>query len=587
MKLLLFFFLLTICGVEVPAQVKPNHIFSDNMVLQRDKPIKIWGWAMPKEKIEVRFGKQLKKAETNGTGDWFLHLDPLPASHQPQDLIIKGSNKIVITNVLVGDVWVLGGQSNMEFDLDRIYNGDLEIASANFNQIRLMTIPQASGQKPRKDFDGINEYDSWLDRYDKKGYWFICSPATVKTFSAMGYVFGRRIHQATQVPIGLIDVSVGGTTLEAWLSSGMLESIPENKELIAEWNSKVNSYTPADNLNKKIANWEKRSDTRKKQGLEPLPKPTEPDPSPALDRNFPGASYNGMLAPIAGLSVKGIVFNQGYNNAISADARPALYAKNFVGLIKNWRSTFSDENLPFGIIELSAGGNPQTLDNYEVEMLDAAPYIREGQLKAYQQLNNTGFVSIYDQQENWYHPRKKMEGGERMARWALQTQYHWDMGWEPAQCITAERASDKIILTFSKEIKSSDDRPMEGFSIAGNDGHFFPAQAKYFETGQDKAGNPLINKKKLIVWNDLIKEPKELRYAWARNPIANVVNEAIRERVIPLPAFRTDSWHYPEAPFRTDEMELYRKKMTERRNRAVEWTKERKRQELKHANNGF
>ena len=577
MKNLLIFIVTTLSSMALAAQVKPNHIFADNMVLQRDKPIKIWGWASPGEKVQVIFGPQVRNTETNKRGEWFLYLDPLKANNQSRDLIIKGKkNRIVFTNVLVGDVWVLGGQSNMEFDLDRIYNGDLEVASANFNNIRLMTIPKAASQKPQKDFERINEYDGWLDRYDKKGYWFVCSPETVKTFSAMGYIFGRRIYMASQIPIGLIDVSVGGTTLEAWLSSGILHEIPGDNKLIDEWNKKVDSFDPKENLKLKIANWEKRSEIRKKQGLEPFPKPTEPDENPALDRNYPGSSYNGMVAAIAGLSIKGIIFNQGYNNALTGDSRPQLYARNFIALIKDWRKTFNDENLPFGIIELSAGGTPQTLDNYETQMFDPAPNIREGQFNAYKHSKNTGFVAIYDQQENWYHPRKKIEAGERMARWALHTQYNLEMGWEPAECIAKDKISGRIILTFNKDIKTSDDRPFDGFAIAGKDGHFFPAQANYFVKEKDKAGNDIQDKTKLVIWNELVQEPEEVRYAWARNPIGNVVNESLRERVIPLPSFRTDSWDYPEAPFEQDEFNTYRKKIDSLHNQAVEWTKLRK-----------
>lgn len=581
MRNLLILLIILLSSELLPAQIKPNHIFADNMVLQRDKHVKVWGWASPGEKVQVVFGKQLKNTEADKKGDWFLYLDPIEASNHSQDLIIKGEkNHIDFTNVLVGDVWLLGGQSNMEFDLDRVYNGDLEVASANFNNIRLMTIPKAASQTPQIDFERINEYDDWLDRYDKKGYWFVCSPETVKTFSAMGYIFGRRIHMASQIPVGLIDASVGGTVVEAWLSSGMLNSIPEDKDLIAVWNKKVDAYDAKESLDRRIKNWERRSEERKKQGLEPEPKPTEPDLNPALDRNYPGSSYNGMIAAIAGLTIKGIIFNQGYNNALSGDSRPKLYAKNFNALIRDWRHAFNDESLPFGIIELSAGGTPQTLDNYEVQMTDAGPYIREGQFKAYKDLTNVGYVSAYDQQEQWYHPRKKIELGERMARWALETMYKKaEMGWKPAEFISVKNISDSIVITFNKEIKSSDDRPFEGFAIAGDNGHFFPALAKYFVNGKDKTGKDIQDKTKLVIWNNLVPDPKEVRYAWARNPLGNVVNADIRERVIPLASFRTDSWDYPEAPFENSELDSYKKKMGELRNQALEWNTLRKKLE--------
>ncbi|HSG67920.1 MAG TPA: hypothetical protein VK994_04380, partial [Bacteroidales bacterium] len=173
---ILSFFLI---GLLLQAQVRPAHIFDSNMVLQRDKPVKIWGWADPQEQVKIEFGGQVKTTVANQQGEWFTFLDALNANAQPADIKISGiESSVLFTNVLVGDVWVLGGQSNMEFDLARIYHGDTEILSANFPAIRLMTIPSSANLKPQKDFERINEYDSWYDRYDKKGSWFICSPET-------------------------------------------------------------------------------------------------------------------------------------------------------------------------------------------------------------------------------------------------------------------------------------------------------------------------------------------------------------------------------------------------------------------------
>ena len=463
---------------------------------------------------------------------------------------------VIFSNVLVGDIWVLGGQSNMEMDLSRIFHGDAEVLSANFPNIRLMTIPSSAGHLPKKDFERINEYDSWNDRYDKKGYWFACSPSTVATFSGLGYIFGRRIHLASQIPIGLIDASLGGTTVEAWLSPTTLNKMPENKALVKQWNDKEAAYDPVEDLKTKITNWEKRSLVLKSQGLEPAPKPVEPSVRPSLDRNFPGSSYTGMVAIIGGLTVKGVLFHQGYNNALG-DSRPALYALNYKALINDWRALFNNKNLPFGVMELSAGGEPQTLDNYELRMLDPAPYIREGQFNAYRDLPNTGYAAAYDQQVNWYHPQKKAEVGERMARWALSTQYGFDLGWEPVVYKNIERLKDRIIVTFSKEVKSSDDRPLEGFSIAGPDQHFYPAKAEYVKLVNEK-GQKVNDKKRVVVWNDLVVDPVELRYAWARNPLGNLVNDA--DRIIPVPLFRTDQWEYPDAPYLPEEVEAFRQK---------------------------
>jgi len=359
---------------------------------------------------------------------------------------------------------------------------------------------------------------------------------------------------------------LGGTTVEAWLKPETLAEMAENSSLLKQWNDKVAAYNPEEDLKTQIKNWEKNSAARIKEGQEPEPKPVQPSPSPALDRNFPGSSYTGMVAVIAGLTVRGVVFHQGYNNALD-DSRPKLYALNFKALIADWRNIFNDKSLPFGIIEFSAGGEPQTLDNYELRMIDPSPYIREGQFRAFMDLPNTGFVCSHDQQVNWYHPQKKVEAGERMARWALSTQNGFDLGWEPAICTGIERLKDRIIVTFSKEVKSSDDRPIEGFSIAGSDGHFFPSKAAYLKTPNEK-GQPVQDKKRIEVWNNLVIDPVEVRYAWARNPLGNLVNND--NRIIPVPLFRSDKWDYPEAPYLPDEYAAHRASLKMLRQQAME-----------------
>ena len=182
-------------------------------------------------------------------------------------------------------------------------------------------------------------------------------------------------------------------------------------------------------------------------------------------------------------------------------------------------------------------------------------------------LPHTGFVCSYDQQVNWYHPQKKVEAGERMARWALSTQYGFNLGWEPAVCTGMERLKDRIIVTFSKAVKSSDDRPIEGFSMAGNDRHFFPAKAAYVKIKNEK-GQPVDDKKRIEVWNSLTEDPMEVRYAWARNPLGNLVNE--ENRIIPVPLFRSDRWDYPEAPYLPDEYAAHRANLKILRQQAAE-----------------
>lgn len=551
-----FFLVISLFCLSLQAQVRPASIFDNNMVLQRDKPVKVWGTADPQEQVKIEFAGQSKTAIANAQGEWSAFLDIMSANDQPQEMKVSGeTNSVSFSNVLVGDVWVLGGQSNMEFDLARIFHGDTEILSANYPKIRHMTIPNSANKPAKKDFERINEYDGWYDRFDKKGSWFITTPETVPTLSGIGYVFARRIHMASQVPIGLVDASMGGTTLEAWLNPETLAKMPENEAMLEQWNDKADNFDPVEDLKIKIENWEKRSAIRKENGQAPNPKPDKPSHHPSLDRNFPGASYTGMVAPVAGLTVKGVVFHHGYNNALLYESRAKQYEVNFAALISDWRETFNDDALPFGIIDLSAGGAPQTLENFEWSMVDGAPYIREAQLKAFQTISNTGFVASHDQQVNWYHPQKKVQLAERIARWAMSTQYGFDVVWEPVLHEGTEIQVDKIIVTFNKKVKTSDDRPITGFSIAGKDGRFYPASAKFVKM-QNSNGQMVDDRTRIEVWNDLCPEPAEVRYAWARNPMVNLIDNGAR--MMPVPLFRTDNWDYPEAPFTAEEIATHR-----------------------------
>ncbi|MCD6347169.1 MAG: hypothetical protein J7L96_07100 [Bacteroidales bacterium] len=496
------------------AQFIVHHIFDNNMVLQRDKPVRVWGWGVPDQTVKLEFAGQSKETVIAQDSCWELTLEAMSANREGRIFKVTSEGEAVIyQNVLVGDVWVLTGQSNMEFDLARIYHGDEEVASANFPLIRLMTIPARASATHVKDFERLNEWDGWNGRYDLKAYWLVCSPETVPTFSAMGYIFGRRLFMATQVPIGLVDASWGGTTIEGWTTRDQLMKVPENAGLLKLWDERIKK-----------------------------------NPDKATDRNNPGAAYNGMMGVFGGLSVRGIIFNQGFNNALG-DSRPKLYTKNFQLMIQEWRENFRDAHLPFGIIELSAGGQPQTLENFSLRMQDAGPYIREAQLKAYLDLPDIGFVAAYDQQVNWYHPQKKVELGERMARWALATQYGYDFGWKPALPITVDIRQGEIIIGFDKEVLTHDSRPVEGMAMAGKDRKFYPARAAYLVSGKDDKGRDIFDRTKLIVTCKKVRRPVAVRYAWARNPLGNLVNAAHYERVIPVPGFRTDDWDWPEAPF--------------------------------------
>lgn len=559
------------------------HIFSDYMVIQRDRPIRVWGSAEPNAETRVQFAGQDATVQADESGNWLAELEPMPMNAEPQTLTISSGGEIIsFKEILIGDVWLLSGQSNMEHNIGNVYHGDAETASANYPNLRLMTIPHMACPDPLEDFERHEDYDTWAERGARgelKGAWSPCTPASTHHFSAIGYVFGRRVHTASGVPIGLIDASWGGTTLEAWLRMDAMEAIPLAEPFLQMWRERIEEYDPEENLKMKIERWEQDTERRKERGEQPNPKPTEPDQSPAFNRGGPAAAFNGMVAPYANFNIKGTLFNHGFNNALG-DSRPKLYAAAFKGLIVNWRKVFRDEEMPFGIVELTAGGQPQTRENFEERMVDAAPYIREGQAMAWRALPNVGFASAYDQQVNWYHPQKKFELGERIARWGLGEFYDQEhIGWQPADCIEWKLEGDRAVLKFDRPVQVNDGRPFEGFAVAGEDRHFYPASAEYVKIGKDDRGRDRLDKAQLKVSSPFVEKVRAVRYAWARNPLGNVVNDSHHERTIPIVLFRTDNWEYPEAPYGHDAYMEHRGVLHRLRQQAAAWAKERRVQE--------
>ena len=194
-----------------------HNLFQSGMVLQRDKPIKIWGWADPGETVSVTFGTATQSAVAAADRSWKVTLPAVNANAEPQRLVVRGAARTVeLENIVVGDIWLLGGQSNMEFEIAKVEGGQLEIASANFKNIRLFTVPHLNGPEKRTAFPRLDQWSDWSSQHHRQGYWDVCTPQTVREMSAIGYVFARRIHLASQVPIGIVDASRGGTTVETW-----------------------------------------------------------------------------------------------------------------------------------------------------------------------------------------------------------------------------------------------------------------------------------------------------------------------------------------------------------------------------------
>ncbi len=546
--------------IATPARVEGlslHPLFQSEMILQRDQPLKIWGWGEPGENIRVHLDQESLTAIVTEKGTWEAVFEAREASFEPLSLEVSDSKKTIrLDGILVGDVWVLGGQSNMEHPISRVEDGDLEIASANFSHLRFLTVPYQEGPDLKTSFARLDEWSDWFGTHYRKGFWETCTPQTVRELSAIGYTFARRLQMAAQIPIGLIDVSRGGTTVETWTPEHVLRSIQSDavQDWLQDWDSRVTQYDAAGDLRSRQKAFQDRVKRLEAEG-KPIPGPEEyPNdlrPGPAMDMNRPGNCYASMLHPIAGFSVKGVIWHQGYNNALQPEGH-VLYRQVFPEMITAWRAAFNQPTLPFGIISLCTEGPPQTRDNYLEMMVNEGPYIREVQYRAFLDKyeagdKNIGFASSYDMRRSWYHPEEKVPVGERIARWALATQYGKNLPWKPPAIIDVSRDGNRLILTMDQRVNDFRDWPIQGFAISGNDRRFAPAAAEFFVKGTDDRNRPIQDRTRIVLTSPEIPEPVHFRYAWGRNPWVNLLPLHSEGR-IPLATQRSDTWRIHEVP---------------------------------------
>jgi len=549
--------------VDVPAigeGLCVSNVFQSHMVVQREKPIHVWGWADPGEQVTVNFAGERASAQAGKDRAWKVALPPLSADRTPRQMTVSGGGKtLVLDDILVGDVWVLGGQSNMEFELAKVENGPLEIISANYPEIRILTIPYGRGPEAKTGFARLHEWSDWSGRHFRKGDWDVCTPEIVRELSAIGYVFARRLHKAANVPIGVIDASRGGTTVETWTPSTVLRAMngKQTQAQLSRFDKALAEWDPQADLDNRIAQHRQWIARQTKEGKsipdDKLQEPRDLRPGPIGDHNFPGNCYAGMIAPLAGLSVKGAIFHQGYNNAFDGSDGAEMYREIFPEMIRAWRKTFDDPQMPFGILSLCTEGLPQTRDDYCEKMFNAGIEIREAHYLTFLQFykagdKNVGYADTYDLRRRWYHPQLKLPAGERIARWALATQYGFDrqVEWKPPMLTGVERREGGLLLKLDGEVGDPEDGAIEGFAVAGDDRKFHPADVAYLEKGKDARGQMQYDRKQLVLTSPMVSEPTHFRYGWGRNPQANL--QAVGNKDIPFATQRSDDWRMEEVP---------------------------------------
>ncbi len=558
--------------VDVPAMTDGlcvSNLFQSNMVLQRDKPIHVWGWADEGQQVLAEFGDDSAGATADASRRWMITLPARPASSEPQTLTIHtlklhgGLESVALENILVGDVWILGGQSNMEFEVAKVENGALEIASANFPNIRVLTVPFGKGTEKTADeqrsFPRLHEWSDWFGRHFRKGDWDECTPKIAAELSAIGYAFARRVHMASQVPIGVIDISRGGTAAETWVPLATLRSMegPELQAKLADWDSRSASWDPKADLEQRITRHREQVKKLEAEG-KPIPtklelEPTDLLPGPSADMNFPGNCYAEMIEPLVGFPVKGAIFHQGYNNTFDGMEGVRIYLDVLPEMIRAWRSAFNDPEMPFGIISLCTDGYPQTHDDHLEKMLNAGIHIRAAQYQVFLDMwaggdRNVGFASTYDLRRRWYHPQVKIPAGERIARWALSTQYGFGrkLLWQPPALLDFTAGDGALSLRLDANVADPEDGAIEGFLIAGADRRFQPATVSYVETGKDDRGRPRFDRKQLVLTSPLVADPIHFRYAWGRNPLGNL--QVSGNKDLPFATQRSDDWNMGTVP---------------------------------------
>lgn len=549
--------------VDVPAVAEGlcvSNLFQSNMVLQRGEPIALWGWAAPGDVVTVTFGEGSSTAEAGADRRWRAELPAMAASATPATLTVRGAGRTLeLTNVLVGDVWVLGGQSNMEFELAKVENGALEIASANYDQIRILTVPYGKSAEPRQGFPRLHEWSDWFGRHFRKGDWDVCSPEVAKELSAIGYVFARRVHMASGVPIGVIDASRGGTTVESWTPRGVLDDMSSGtvQAKLADWDRKLAEWDAESDLANRVERHRQRMARFEKEGRTVSEKektpPADLKPGPSADPNLPGACFAGMIQPLVGLSVKGVIFHQGYNNALDGMRGVRLYRDVFPVMIREWRAAFGAPELPFGILSQCTDGDPQTREDYLEKMLNAGIHVRAEHYRTFLDLHgagdgNIGFASTYDLRRRWYHPQVKIPAGERIARWALSTQYGFgrELPWKPPALVSMAAKDGALILELDAEVMDPEDGAIEGFAIAGEDRRFQPAEVEYVQEGEDTRGRPRFDRRRLILTSPLVEAPIHFRYGWGRNPMGNL--QVTGNKDLPFATQRSDDWDMGTVP---------------------------------------
>jgi sialate O-acetylesterase len=507
----ILFCLAVLCMSDpVRADVVPAYVFGDNAVLQRDKPVPVWGTADAGEKVSVSFAGQTVEATADAQGKWRVDLPAMPANATPADMVIKGKNTITRTNILVGEVWLASGQSNMEQKIRETFDSAIDIAgSARFPMIRELKPEKQTAYEPMATGTGA---------------WKVAGPETTGEFSAIGYHFALTLYKVLNVPVGMIDTSKGASKLRTWVDPATLKAEPAFKADLEDDAKKIAAYPQVKaKFDAEIKKWEAEkaaAAAAKTPFNKPNPGPGWPGTPGGPDDMFrPGTFYNGMIHPLLPCAMRGVIWYQGEGDCGLYD----YYAKGFPAMITAWRKLFEQGDFPFYWVQLSAYGD---------SVSTLWPFMREAQNAALT-LPNTGHAISFDLgQPGNIHPQRKQEVGRRLARVALARTYGQKIKDAAPKPDSIEREGEGYRIRFKspngRSVLTNFSNPVAGFELAGED--------RVFKRAIGVLGDRNTS---ILVTSPEVPNPVAVRYGWR-----DIMELGLYDHGdgLPIEQFRSDDW---------------------------------------------
>ncbi|MFZ4986761.1 MAG: sialate O-acetylesterase [Blastocatellia bacterium] len=488
--MLLLVVLLTLT-VNSLAEVRLSSIFANGMVLQRDRPVKIWGKANVGEAVTVRFRGEELKTVADALGRWEVFLKPGSAGG-PFELNIQGNNSISLADVLVGEVWLASGQSNMEWRVSASNDAEKEIAAANYPQIRFYKVEHVVADAPQEDV---------------KAAWQAVTPQTIGALSAVGYFFARHLHQQLKVPVAILQAPWGGTPVESWISPSALAADPALLPAYSYWGRILENHPAAMiRYEQAVAKWEADGKKGARPGI----------PAGPGHPHAPSTLWNGMIAPLVSYGIAGAIWYQGETNG--SKERAPVYHRLFSAMITDWRRAWGRGDFPFLFVQLANYG--------KVAGVSGWPELREAQLQTLR-LNNTAMAVTIDIGDSGdIHPKNKQDVGLRLALPARALAYGEKLV-HSGPIFRQQTIETSALRLFFDHVGGglvARGGELKGFEIAGADGKFVAATAR-------------IDGATVVVSSPEVALPTQARYGWADDPVTTLTN---REG-LPASPFRTVS----------------------------------------------